>query len=272
MASLAVRHEQLSALTRTKRLFWFSSCTGILSLVGVCVAVLPWRVVRRQGDWAAFAIVAASSFVWVTLPIAASGSMQLRRRLLSTWWAMLVAAAAHLALAVFLEYSLVEQQADWTETCTTDPAWTADDCRTRSSQIVLAFPLTAATLEIGAIPLLWLLRRSFDKLPQDHVYGTLMDDDVPPGWHVPPADLAADSSASDSDDDGALRAGATSSRRSSRTRVGSGTDKDSASDWYELGGRKGHRSSRSLALSGMSWSEVRRARKERNLAKARASS
>jgi len=117
------------------------------------------------------------------------------------------------------------------------------------------------------------LRRSFDKLPQDHIYGTLMDDDVPPGWHVPPADLAADSSASDSDDDGgAPRPGAASSRRSSRTRVGSGTDKDSASDWYELGARKGHKGSRSLAMSGLSWSEVRRARKERNLAKARASS
>lgn len=168
---------------------------------------------------------------------------------------------------------------------------TADACRTRSGQVVLAFPLvrrpsspstlgdtdarasaqTAAILELSAIPLLWLLRRSFDKLPQDHVYGTLMDDDVPPGWHNPPADLAADSSASDDDDDGPSRPGASSPRRSSRTRVGSGTDKDSASDWYELG-RKGHKSSRSVALSGMSWSEVRRARKERNLAKARASS
>lgn len=113
MASLAVRHEQLAAFTHTKRLFWFSSCTGIVSLVGVCVAVLrasplalslsfagaeltlslslaAWQLVRRQGDWAAFSIVAASSFVWVTLPIAASGSMQLRRRLLSAWWALLV--------------------------------------------------------------------------------------------------------------------------------------------------------------------------------------
>ncbi|GAA5904704.1 hypothetical protein JCM8208_001331 [Rhodotorula glutinis] len=272
MASLAMRHEQLSALARTKRLFWLSSCTGILSLVGVSVAVLPWHVVRRQGDWAAFAIVAASSFVWVTLPIAASGSMQLRRRVLSAWWAMFVAAAAHLALAIYLELSLVEQKDDWIENCSTsDPVMTDDACRTHSGQVVLAFPLTAAVLELGAIPLLWLLRRSFDKLPQDHVYGTLMDDDVPPGWHNPPADLAADSSASDDDDDGPSRPGAASPRRSSRTRVGSSTDKDSASDWYELG-RKGHKSSRSVALSGMSWSEVRRARKERNLAKARASS
>ncbi|KPV74301.1 uncharacterized protein RHOBADRAFT_54143 [Rhodotorula graminis WP1] len=270
MASLAMRHEQLSALARTKRLFWLSSVTGILSLVGVCVAVLPWRLVRRQGDWVAFAIVAASSFVWVTLPIAASGSMQLRRRLLSAWWAMMVAAAAHLALAIYLEFSLVDQKGVWIEDCSTsDLAMTADACRTRSRQVILAFPLTAAILEIGAVPLLWLLRRSFDKLPQDHTYGTLMDDDVPPGWHVPAADLAADSSASDSDDHGGpLRPGAASPRRSSRTRVGSGTDKDSASDWYELG----RKSSRSLATSGMSWSEVRRARKERNLAKSRASS
>lgn len=135
---------------------------------------------------------------------------------------------------------------------------------------------TAAILEVGAIPLLWLLRRSFAKLPQDHIYNTLMDDDLPPGWHNPPAELAVDSSASDSDDDlGPPRsAGLASPRRNSRTRVGSGTDKDkdTGSDWYELGSRKGHRSSRSVASGLPSWSEVRRARKERNLAKARASS
>ncbi|BGP41450.1 hypothetical protein JCM10450v2_005498 [Rhodotorula kratochvilovae] len=269
MATLSMRHEQLSALTRTKRLYWSSSCIGLVSLIGVCVAVLPWGIARTQGEYVAVAIVAASSFAWMTVPIAASGSMGLYRRMLSAWWALLVAAAAHLALSIYLEYSIVEDKDDWVEDChTSDPTWSADACSTRADQLVLAFPLIAAILPLGAIPLLFLLRRSFAHLPQNTRYNSLMDDDLPPGWHVPPAQVAPDSSASDSED-GALPASvAGSPRRTSRTRVGS--DKDTGSDWYELG-KKGHRSSRSLA-GATSWSEVRRARKERNLAKARASS
>ncbi|GAA6055201.1 hypothetical protein JCM3770_000707 [Rhodotorula araucariae] len=264
MATLAMRHEQLSAFARTKRLYWISSSVGLVSLIGVCVAVLPWGIARVPAEHAAIAIVAASSFAWITVPIIASGSMGVSQRMRVAWWAMLVAVSAHVALAIYLEHSILEDKGEWIEEChSSDTAWSVDACTARAGQLVLAFPLIAAILPVAALPLLFLLHRSFANLPQDARYDSLYDDELPPGWHVPPAEVAPNSSASESED----ARPASSPRRLSRTRVGS--DKDTGSDWYELG-RRGHKSSRGLA-GVTSWSEVRRARKERSLAKSRAS-
>ncbi|CEQ41516.1 SPOSA6832_03249, partial [Sporobolomyces salmonicolor] len=229
-ATLPRRHQQLSAITRTKRLLYAGSLIGLLSLVGVCVAVLPWSLARSQAEWLAFAIVAACGFVWLMIPLVVMGSLGIPRRVHNTLWLLLekqlmadllifqVACGAHIALAVYLEYQA---------------ALTADNW-------------VSAILPIAGITLLILLHRSLPFLPQNPLYSTLADDDFPPDWHVPPAELAPDSSASESE--------------------GEGQGDDAAKGWYELG-KHGARSKNMIGARG--WSELRKERRVRSRQRSR---
>ncbi|GAA5921964.1 hypothetical protein JCM1841_005020 [Sporobolomyces salmonicolor] len=214
-ATLPRRHQQLSAITRTKRLLYAGSLIGLLSLVGVCVAVLPWSLARSQAEWLAFAIVAACGFVWLMIPLVVMGSLGIPRRVHHTLWLLLVACGAHIALAVYLEYQAALTADNWVSECqASDPSPTADSCHSRLRLLMVAFPVSAI-LPIAGITLLILLHRSLPFLPQNPLYSTLADDDFPPDWHVPPAELAPDSSASESE--------------------GEGQGDDAAKGWYELG-------------------------------------
>ncbi|GAA6024614.1 hypothetical protein JCM10207_001021 [Rhodosporidiobolus poonsookiae] len=249
MSTLSMRHQQLAAVARTRRLFFISSVAGFVSLVGVCVAVLPWHLLSSTGQIVAFSLLAFTSFVWIALPIAAERSVEVRRRLNSAWWFLLVAAVLHAGMASWLSASVFQNAKHTESTCDASRSW----CVSPHTSASIALPVVSAILPICAIPLLILLSRSFRSLPQDLRYDSLMDDDVPPGWHVPPAALAPDSSASDSEDEyvGVVR-----------------SDKPSAGAWYEMGRQGASQMLPSRGRAGHpSWSEVRRARKERQLAK-----
>ncbi|BGP17680.1 hypothetical protein JCM10213_003584 [Rhodosporidiobolus nylandii] len=245
MTTLATRHQQLSALARTKHLFYACSAAGLVSLVAVCITILPWGVLSAQGAWVAFALLAFGSFCWLTLSIAATGSLQLARRVRSAWWMLLCAAALHAAMTAYLEASLVQDKGGYEADCVAN-AGDPYVCSNRYFSLTIAIPIAGAILPLCAIPLLSFLFRSFPNLPQNPRYDSLMDDDVPPGWHTPPAHLAPDSSASDSDDDD----------------IGSDFTGDRAAGkgWYEMGKKsaKRHRPS---------WSEVKKARREKQRSK-----
>lgn len=90
----------------------------------------------------------------------------------------------------------------------------------------------------------------FSHLPHSHTYDTLFDDEVPPGWHVAPAELAPDSSASESDEE-ARPALLGHSRNSSGPSM----------EWHELGRPGGGRSVKHS--SRLSWSAYREKRNRR---------
>ncbi|GAA5986160.1 hypothetical protein JCM11641_004731 [Rhodosporidiobolus odoratus] len=228
MATLSTRHEQLSTMSRTKRLFYLSSMLGLVSLVAICVTVLPWDVLKTQGQIVAFALQALGAFCWLTLSIAAVSSLQIRRRMQSAWWMLLISAVVHAAMTAYFEVYLVDQKRKLLDACTaSDLELTI--CTTRISSLLITVPIAGAILPFFAIPLLILLYVSFAHLPQNPRYDSLMDDDeVPPGWHTPPKEFAPDSSASESEDDMADPLGVRAAGRG----------------WYEMGKReKGGRAS-----------------------------
>ena len=210
MASLAVRHEQLAAFTHTKRLFWFSSCTGIVSLVGVCVAVLrasplalslsfagaeltlslslsqhgnscavratgppsPWSPPRpssgspsrsppRARCSCADDCSARGGLCWCVafercLLVHTELTLSSRDRLPPPLTSPSPSTSSTRSLSskmpgprtgtssLFLpcSHSCGRRETDsLARSSTSNPAWTADDCRTRSSQVILAFPL-----------------------------------------------------------------------------------------------------------------------------------
>ncbi|GAA5957158.1 hypothetical protein JCM21900_003114 [Sporobolomyces salmonicolor] len=241
-ATLPRRHQQLSAITRTKRLLRAGSLIALLSLVGVCVAVLPWSLARSQGEWVASAIVAACGFVLLTIPLVAMGSLGIPRRVHSTLWLLLAACGAHIALAVYLEYQAAVTADNWVSECqASNPGPTADSCHSRLRLLMVAFPVVSAIIPIAGTTVLILLHRSLSFLPQDLPYSTLADDDFLPGWHVPPAELAPDSSASESE--------------------GEGQGDDAAKGWYELGK---HGARRKNMIGAWGWSELRKERRVRS--------
>ncbi|GAA5897361.1 hypothetical protein JCM5296_004142, partial [Sporobolomyces johnsonii] len=215
VTTLSSRHQQLSAVARTKRLLYAGSLVGLLSLVGVCVAVLPWSLARSQGQWVAFVVVAVCGFVWLSMPLAALGSLGIPRRMRSVLWLLLATCGAHIALAVYLEYQAAVTTDNWVTECqANDPSQTAESCHSRLRALMITFPIVCAILPIAGIALLILLHQSLPSLPQNPLYSSVADDDFPPGWHVPPAELAPDSSASESE--------------------GEGQGDDAAKGWYEL--------------------------------------
>ncbi|GAA6028506.1 hypothetical protein JCM8097_007254 [Rhodosporidiobolus ruineniae] len=255
MATLSSRRLQDAAVVHVKRLIYGSSALGFLSLFGVAIVHGIWPMFDTQGRVVAFAVLVLTALLWFALPLAALDSLAIARRMRSAWWMMLVAASAHAAMNAYLEATLVQEKERFVEYCTTTEGRSRDFCELRISSIAIAAPIIDAFLPICAIFLLIALFRAFPSLPQDSRYDSLMDDDVPPGWHTPPAELAPDSSASDSEDE------LVSSPR------------PASAGWYEMG-KKEARSKKSLVggTKQMSWSAVRKARREKQVQKARGSS
>jgi hypothetical protein len=108
MTTLADRRAQAAALARTTRLLYGSAAVGLVSLVGICAVVLrafrlvlsnildvdavptAWRMASTQGQWVAFALLAASSFGWLCTPITVIGSLQDGRTTRLSWFGLLV--------------------------------------------------------------------------------------------------------------------------------------------------------------------------------------
>ncbi|GAA5873109.1 hypothetical protein JCM8547_006794 [Rhodosporidiobolus lusitaniae] len=251
MATLSSTRSQLAAVAHTKRLFYGASAVGLVSLTAGCASTLPWDILDTQGRVVAFAIQALASFVWLTLPFVAIGSLQIQRRVRSAWWMLIVFDAAESATMAYLAVTLIQDKQRYVDACTSKGS-TEDACNLRIGSLSIANPAIGAFLPIVGAFLLVALWRSFPFLPQSVIYDHLMDDDVPPGWHTPPAELAPDSSASDSEDD----------------MMG---DRAAAKGWYALGKkRQAGESTRSLKgghRTTMSWSEVQRKRKEKKVSR-----
>ncbi|GAA6017433.1 hypothetical protein JCM11491_006656 [Sporobolomyces phaffii] len=74
--TLSIRAQRLATQTSTKRLFYLCSLLGLISLVGVCVVVLPWNVLYTRGQWVAFSFLALIAFCWLG-SVAAMGRLEL---------------------------------------------------------------------------------------------------------------------------------------------------------------------------------------------------
>ncbi|EGU11289.1 putative NADH dehydrogenase subunit [Rhodotorula toruloides ATCC 204091] len=250
--TLAPRAEA-AALARTTRLLYISAAVGLDSLAGVCAVVLPWRMATTQGQWVAFALLAACSFGWLCTPIITSGYLQDLKKTRLAWFALLALAIVHAGMAAYFEAASLELRDGYVQRVCSETRrdWDAvESCRGGTKGPVIAFGLVGAILPVCSAPLLFLLWRSFSHLPQSHTYDTLFDNEVPPGWHVAPAELAPDSSASESDEE-AKPALLGHSRKTSGPSM----------EWHELGKPGGGRSVKHS--SRLSWSAYREKRKRR---------
>ncbi|GAA5981591.1 hypothetical protein JCM5350_008035 [Sporobolomyces pararoseus] len=76
METLSTRAERLTVKSQVKRLFYLCSLLGLVSLVGVCVVILPWHFLITQGQWVAFVFLAIIGFCWMA-SVAAMGQLEL---------------------------------------------------------------------------------------------------------------------------------------------------------------------------------------------------
>ncbi|GAA5888517.1 hypothetical protein JCM6882_008980 [Rhodosporidiobolus microsporus] len=255
MATLSARHQQLSAVAHTKRLLLGAGAIGLVSLAGTCAVHLPWNILDTQGRIVGFTMLAVADFVWLSLPIAAISYISVPQRLRIAWWMLILFDVVHAVMAGYLEADMVDNKQKFVEKCSTNSE--GADCDLRIGTLTVATPIAAAFLPVCGGVLLYFLYRSFSSLPgATQRYASLYGDDadaaVPPGWHTPPVELAPDSSASESEDETDV---------TGRSGAGKG--------WYEMGKKGGREGGAGKGgRSGqLSWSEVRKARKERNLSK-----
>ncbi|GAA5843970.1 hypothetical protein JCM11251_005926 [Rhodosporidiobolus azoricus] len=260
MATLSARHEQVAAVAHTKRLLWGASAVGLVALAGSCAVHLPWGILDTQGRIVGFALLAVSDFVWMTSPLAAFTYLGYPKRMNTMWWMLILFNVLHAVTATLLVLTLFQNKQKFIDECVADSAIT--DCELRVKTLSIAQPIVAAFLPIAGGFVLSALWRSFSALTQDQRYASLYGGDetaaVPPGWHTPPAVLAPDSSASESEDEDV------------HGRRAAGRDTPpKGSMWFEMGkkgsGGEGRRAGRQAPLS---WSDVRKARKEKNLSRA----
>ncbi|GAA5834658.1 hypothetical protein JCM3766R1_003632 [Sporobolomyces carnicolor] len=265
METLPSRTQRLSTQTSATRLFCLCSIVGLVSLVGVCVVVLPWHVLFTQGQWVAFAFIAIVSFCWLG-SIAAVGQLQLdlERTVKSLTWMLTLLSLAQVALGLFLEHQLVTRKTEFVENCTSlETAYTERTCTSRIGSITIAFACVVFLLPVLSIPLLYLLFRHISHLSPSHLYSNLDNpEDLPPNWHVRPETFAPDSSASDDDDDGSNNK---DKGKRSHARDGSLKPVERTGDaWFELGKRDRD----SAAESGKRWSDIRRYRDRKGAGRA----
>ncbi|GAA5933344.1 uncharacterized protein JCM15063_001289 [Sporobolomyces koalae] len=259
LETLSTRMDRLSTETVVQRILYSCALLGLVSLVGVCVTILPWHILASRTEWISFVLLAAAAFSWLG-SIAAMGQLRLDlpKTVKRTSWLLASAALVQVALGILLEYGFLSSKTERIYECRSlDQASTDISCRDRINLLTIAFPIVVAILPVSSIPVLYLLFKQLSRAQgSSHLYLNLglSRDDVPPGWDVQPQSFAPDSSASDSEDDGA-HANKTP-RQGDRLSSPKRTQTDGARDsWFELGKRE---KGMSIEERGRSWSEFRR--------------
>ncbi|GAA5967412.1 hypothetical protein JCM3765_001867 [Sporobolomyces pararoseus] len=243
METLSTRAERLTIKSQVKRLFYLCALLGLVSLVGVCVVILPWHILITQGQWVAFVFLAIVGFCWMA-SVAAMGQLELDlpQTVKNVSGMLTVVMLAQIALGLFLEYEFVTKKSQHIENCLSlDPTNTSAFCKQRIESIIIAFPFVVFLLPVLSIPLLYLLFRQTSILSISHLYSNLdnpSSSDLPPNWNVQPKSYAPDSSASDDSDDDegkSLRGGR---RMPSATRNKNAANDGAGDAWFELGKRE----------------------------------
>ncbi|GAA5895328.1 uncharacterized protein JCM6883_001473 [Sporobolomyces salmoneus] len=269
METLSTRAQRLTTQTSTKRLLSLCSLLGLVSLIGVCVSILPWNVLLTQGEWVAFSLIAVTSFCWLGAVAAVGGlEMSMEKTVKRVVWMLTVTMLAQLGLGAFLEYKLVTLKSQQLEYCLSlNATYTSEFCEQRFKSILIAFPIVVSLLLLFSLPLLYLLFRQSPLLSSSsssHLYSNLANpsmNDLPANWHVPPRTLAPDSSASDNDDysDDDDKSGR---RRAKNER---GIDDGTRESWFEMGKRE---RGGAAETHGKRWGEVKRERQRKGKGRA----